>query len=161
MAWTKLQYIEQAFAEIGLAAYVFDLTPDQLNIVLRRLDGMVGGWTANGVHISYPLPSNPGDSTLDEVCNVPDFAHEAIYLGLACRIGPMFGKAVSPETKTYADNAYSQMLNNVALPTPERYLPRTMPRGQGTKPWRNFNNPFVYGTSEPLLDGNNAEIILE
>lgn len=161
MAWTKQQYIEQAFAEIGLAAYVFDLTPDQLNIVLRRLDGMVGSWTANGIHISYPLPSNPNDSNLSDVCNVPDFAHEAIYLGLACRIAPMFGKTVAQETKTYADNAYSQMLNSVALPTPERYMPRTMPRGQGTKPWRNFNNPFVYGTEEPLLDGNNAEIILE
>lgn len=161
MAWTKQQYVEQAFAEIGLAAYVFDLTPDQLNIVLRRLDGMVASWTANGVNISYPLPSNPNDSSLSDVCNVPDFAHEAIYLGLACRIGPMFGKAVAPETKTYADLAYGQMLNNVALPTPERYLPNTMPRGQGTKPWRNFNNPFVYGTTQPLLDNNGQEIIFE
>lgn len=161
MAWTKQQYIEQAFAEIGLAAYVFDLTPDQLNIVMRRLDGMIASWTANGVNIGYPLPSNPDDASLAEVCNVPDYAHEAIYLGLACRIGPMFGKTVAPETKQYAEGAYGQMMNNVARPTPERFLPNTLPRGQGTKPWRNFNNPFVYGTQEPLLDNNSQEIQFE
>ena len=44
--WTKREFITQAFEEIGLAAYVFDLTPEQLNSALRRLDAMVGGWAA-------------------------------------------------------------------------------------------------------------------
>lgn len=161
MAWTKRQFITQAFEEIGLAAYVFDLTPEQLQSALRRMDAMIGGWNANGVRISYPLPSNPEDSNLDADSGVPDFANEAIYLGLAVRLAPSFGKTVSPETKAFADMAYSNMANQVAIPTPERQLPQTMPRGAGTKPWRNFNNPFVNRPQDPILAGSDNPIDFE
>lgn len=161
MSWTKRQFITQAFEEIGLAAYVFDLTPEQLDSALRRMDSMVGGWNANGVRIGYPLPSNPDDSDLDEDSGVPDFANEAIYLGLAVRIASSYGKVVSPETKAFADMAYSNMANQVAIPTPERQLPHTMPRGSGTKPWRNFNNPFVNRPQDPILAGSDNPIDFE
>lgn len=161
MGWTKRQFITQAFEEIGLAAYVFDLTPEQLDSALRRMDAMVAGWDANGVRIAYPLPVSPEDSDLDQDSGVPDFANEAIYLGLACRLAPSFGKVVSPETKMFADMAYSNMANQVAIPTMERQLPMTMPRGQGTKPWRNFNNPFVNKPEDPLLAGSDGKIDLE
>lgn len=161
MGWTKRQLAEKAFEEIGLAAYVFDLTPEQITSAVWRMDSMVGGWNANGVRIGYPLPSSPQDTNLDQDTGVPDFATEAIYLGLACRIAPMFGKQVTPETKMYADMAYSNMANQVAIPTPERQMPSTMPRGQGTKPWRNFNNPFAYKPSEDLLAGSDGKIDLE
>ena len=75
MSWTKRQFITQAFEEIGLAAYVFDLTPDQLDSALRRMDAMVAGWNANGVRINYPLPNNPEDSDIDQPSGVPDFAN--------------------------------------------------------------------------------------
>ena len=32
MGWTKREYVEQAFEEIGLASYVFDLTPEQFDL---------------------------------------------------------------------------------------------------------------------------------
>lgn len=161
MAWTKRQFITQAFEEIGLAAYVFDLTPEQLQSALRRMDAMVGGWNANGVRINYPLSSTPQSSNLDDDSGVPDFANEAIYLGLAVRLAPSFGKTVAPETKAFADMAYSNMANQVAIPTPERQLPHTMPRGAGTKPWRNFNNPFVNRPQDPILAGSDNPIDFE
>lgn len=161
MGWTKRQFIEQAFEEIGLAAYVFDLTPEQLQSALRRMDSMVAGWNANGVRIGYPLPASPDDSELDQDSGVPDFANEAIYLGLAVRIAGSFGKVISPETKAFADMAYSNMANQVAIPTPERQLPKTMPRGQGTKPWRNFNNPFIVPPDPEVLAGSDGPIDLE
>jgi hypothetical protein len=161
MGWTKRQFITQAFEEIGLAAYVFDLTPEQLDSALRRMDAMVGGWNANGVRINYPLSSTPQSSNLDDDSGVPDFANEAIYLGLAVRLAPSFGKTVAPETKAFADMAYSNMANQVAIPTPERQMPQTMPRGQGTKPWRNFNNPFVYAPQKDILAGSDNPIDFE
>ena len=161
MSWTKRQFITQAFEEIGLAAYVFDLTPEQLESALRRMDAMVAGWNANGVRIGYPLPGSPEASNLDAESGVPDFANEAIYFGLAVRLGPSFGKTLSPETKMMADMAYGNMANQVAIPTPERQLPMTMPRGQGTKPWRNFNNPFVNKPEDPLLAGSDGKIDFE
>jgi len=161
MSWTKRQLITQAFEEIGLAAYVFDLTPEQLNSALRRMDAMVASWNSNGVRIGYPLPTSPEDSDLDQDSNAPDFAIEAICLGLACRLAPGFGKTISPQTQAFADMAYSNMLNQTAQPTPERQMPITMPRGQGTKPWRNFNNPFVAPPDKPVLAGSDNEIQFE
>jgi len=152
MSWTKRQFVTQAFEEIGLAAYVFDLTPEQLDSALRRMDAMVAGWNANGVRIAYPLSSSPGSTDLDQDTNVPDFCNEAIYLGLALRIAASFGKVVSPETKMFADMAYSNMANQAAIPIMERSMPQEMPRGQGTKPWRNFNNPFVIAPDPTEVD---------
>lgn len=161
MSWTKREFITQAFEEIGLAAYVFDLTPEQLNSALRRMDAMVAGWNANGVRIGYPLPSSPGDSDLDTDSGVPDFCNEAIYLNLAVRLAPSFGKTLTQETKAAADLAYGNMANQVAFPTPERQMPQTLPRGQGTKPWRNFNNPFCNRPEDPVLAGSDGKIDLE
>lgn len=161
MGWTKRQFVAQAFEEIGLASYVFDLTPEQLQSALRRLDAMVAGWNASGIRIGFPLPSSPDDSDLDTQTNVPDVANEAIYTNLAIRIAPMLGKAVSVETKAAADAAYSNLAQQCIAPTPERQLPNTMPRGQGTKPWRNTLNPFLNKPEDPLAAGTDNEIIFE
>lgn len=161
MTWTKRQLITQAYEEIGLASYVFDLTPEQLESARRRMDMMAAGWNANGVRIAYPSSATADGSDLDQECELPDFAIEAIVLGLAVRLAPSLGKSVSPETKQFADMAYSNMMNQTAIPTPERQLPITTPRGQGTKPWRNFNNPFVNVPAPPILAGSDSSIEFE
>ena len=161
MSWTKRELISQAFEELGLAAYVFDLTPEQWLSALRRMDAMVGGWNANGVRIAYPLSTSPQTSDLDQDSGIPDYAFEALFLGLAVRLAPSYGKTVSPQSAMFADMAYSNMANQVAIPTPERQLPHTMPRGAGTKPWRNFNNPFIREHQEDILAGSDNPIDFE
>lgn len=159
MGWTKRQFVEQAFEEIGLAAYVFDLTPEQLQSALRRLDAMMAGWNANGIRVGWPMPSSPDQSNLDEDTGVVDVANEAIYLNLAVRLAPGFGKTLSVDTKQDADAAYSNLLNQTAAPTPERQFPNTLPRGAGTKPWRSFNsNQFVKTPDDPLQAGEDSAI---
>ena len=86
MGWTKRQFVEQAFEEIGLATYTFDLSPEQMQSALRRLDAMVATWNGAGIRIGYPLPSSPQDSDLDTETNVPDMSNEAIYTNLAIKI---------------------------------------------------------------------------
>lgn len=161
MSWTKRQLIIQAFEELGLAAYVSDLTPEQLESALRRMDAMVSGWSANGIRIAYPLPSSPQLSDLDAESNIPDFAIEAIYLGLTVRSAAPFGKTLSPETKALASMAYSNMASQAVIPTPERQMPQTLPRGQGAKSWRNFDNPFCNRPEDPLLAGEDGELNFE
>jgi hypothetical protein len=160
MSWTKRQLIEQAFDEMGLAPHIFDITPEQEQSALRRMDAMVAGWNANGIRISYPLPSSPDYSNIGIDSEVPDYAVEAIYLGLAVRLAPSYGKTASPETKAFADMAYSNMVNQCAIPTPERVLPYTLARGAGVKPWRNFNNPFVAPAQEQIKSGSDNNIQL-
>ena len=160
-SWTKRELVLQAFEEIGLASYVFDLEPEQLNSALRRLDAMMSGWSANGIRVGYPLPRNPSESDLDQDSNLPDWAVEAVYANLALRLAPSHGKTAAAELKALADSAYNNLVNQATLPTIERSLPHTMPRGAGTKPWRNFNNPFINKQPEQVDAGDDGPLTLE
>jgi hypothetical protein len=161
MGWTKRDFVLQAFEELGLAPSLYDLTPEQLNSAVKKMDAMIAGWNANGVRINYPLPSSPNNTNLDDDSGVPDFALEAIYLNLALRLAPSYGKTVPQETKVAADMSYSSMVNQALQPTPERQLPQTMPRGQGTKPWRNFNNPYLNRPEDPIDAGSDSTLTFE
>jgi hypothetical protein len=151
MGWTKRQFVEQAFDEIGLAGYTFDLQPEQLQSALRRLDTMMATWNAKGIRLAYPLPSSPQDSDLDQETEVPDSAFEAIYTNLAIRIAPSFGKQVAIEVKTTAKQAYDVLLQRATAPI-EMQLPATMPAGAGNKPWRD-DDPFVTPPQDPVQTG--------
>lgn len=158
MSWTKRELILQAFDEIGLASYVFDLTTDQLQSALRRLDAMMAGWETNSIRVNYNLPSTPSASNIDDDSGLPDAAIEAVYLNLALRIAPSYGKAVSPETKQFADMAYNNLANQCIPPVPELQFPHTMPRGAGNKPWRYRINPFMDRPTDPVTVGNDSEL---
>ena len=151
MGYTKRQFVTAAFEEIGLADYVFDLSPEQLESALRRLDAMMMEWNAQGVRLGYPIASSPQDSDLDTETGTPDSAWEAVITNLAIRIAPGYGKTVSPDTKVMAKNAYNILLQRAAFPL-EKQLPETMPIGQGNKPWR-WDNPFVRQPYDPLDAG--------
>lgn len=156
MGYTKRQFIEGAFEEIGLANYTFDLQPEQLQAALRRLDAMMMEWNAQGIRLGYPAPSSPQDSDLDEQANVPDSAWEAIITTLAVRIAPGYGKTVSPDTKATAKNAYNILLQRATFPL-EKQLPETMPIGQGNKPWR-WDNPYVHPPVDPVEAGSDGPL---
>lgn len=151
MGWTKRQFVNQAFDEIGLASYIFDLTPEQLLSALRRLDAMMATWNGLGLRLSYPLPSSPQNSDLDQQTDVPDSAIEAIYTNLGLRLAPAFGKTVSPETRAAAKAAYDVLLQRATAPI-DLQLPATMPAGAGNKPWR-VDNPFVAPPVDPVQTG--------
>ena len=157
MGWTKGQFINQAFGEIGLASYVFDLNPEQLQNALRRLDTMMAAWNALGIRLGYPLPSSPEDSDLDEETNVPDSAYEAIYTNLGIKLAPSFGKQVMPETKITAKESYNTLLSRAAMPQ-EQQLPGTMPAGAGKKSWRMYDNPFLRRPVDDVLAGGDGPI---
>ena len=88
MGWTRRQFVEQAFEEIGYASYVYDLEPEQLESAGRRLDAMVASWNGKGIRLGYPLPSSPELASLDTETEVPDYANEAIYTNLAVKLAP-------------------------------------------------------------------------
>jgi len=157
MGWTKRQFVVQAFEEIGLASYVFDLSPEQMESALRRLDSMMATWNSKGIRLGYPIPSSPQDSDLDAETSVPDSANEAIYLNLGIRLAPSFGKTVSADTKTTAKMAYDNLLSRAAMPM-EQQLPGSMPAGAGNKPWCKNDGPFLTPPVDPLLAGQDGEI---
>jgi hypothetical protein len=151
MGWTKRQFVTQAFEEIGLASYVFDLTPEQLDSALRRLDTMIASWNALGIRLGYPLPLSPQDTDLDTETGVPDAANEAVICNLAVRIAPSFGKQVSPGTMATAKFGYDTLMARAAMPH-EQQFPRTLPAGAGQKPWR-YDDPFMPAPTDPVQVG--------
>ena len=161
MAYTKRDIVEQAFEEIGLASYVFDLQPQQLESALRRLDNMMATWNAKGIRLGYPLPSSPADSDLDQEIGVPDSAIEAMYLNLSVRISGGFGKTVSPETKASAKRAYKEVVANAALPVEMQLGNETIPAGAGNKGYRYYNDPFLRAPQDPLTVGSDSILDLE
>lgn len=158
MGWSKRQFIEQAFDEIGLAGYVFDLSPDQLESALRKLDAMMAQWNAKGIKIGYPLATSPQNSDIDQETDVPLESAEAIYTNLAMRIASSFGKAVPLETKQFAKIAYDTLLSAAAFPR-QQQMPGSMPAGAGNKPWRDRDDPFLRQPDEsPLTVGGNGQL---
>jgi len=158
MSWTKRQFVEAAYEELGLASYFFDLQPEQLNSALYRMDAMVAGWDANGISIGYPIPSTQADSSLDDDSGVPDFAIECIYQNLAVRIGRTIGKQLPPDLLASAKLSYNNMATQALYPIHELQMPSTMPRGQGSKPWRNMTNPYVIPPQDDIEADSNGPI---
>lgn len=141
MGFTKKQFVRAALEEIGIADYVFDLQPEQMESALTRLDAMIAQWNSRGIRIGYPLPGSPEFSDLDYESNVPDAANEAIITNLAIRIAPSYGKVVSRETKMIANKSYKSLLSITSV-IQERQFPDTLPAGQGNKTWR-YYDPFI------------------
>lgn len=159
MGYSKRQFVAAAFEEIGLASYVFDLQPDQLQSAMRRLDSMMADWNGKGIRLGYPLPGNPQDSDLDQLSEVPDSSNQAIITNLAIRIAPSYGKQVSPDTKTVAKESYNTILSRATKPS-EKQFPGTLPAGSGNKPWRMQGDPFLRHPVDPVLAGDDGPIQL-
>jgi hypothetical protein len=157
MSWTKRQFVEQAFEEIGLASYAYDLTPEQLQSALKRLDAMLATWGAKGIRIGWDGASNPDSSDLNTLTTVTDIASEAIYTNLALRIAPSFGKQVSNETRLIANTSYNALISQVITQTPELQFPTSLPTGAGYK-YSRTENTFFPTPSDSILQGNDGEI---
>lgn len=119
MSWTKREIITQAFGELGLASYVFNLTAEELQDAMRRLDTMMGLWATRNIIFDpvYPQPATYGEGDIDDDTNAPDDALEPMYLNLAIRMAPSFGKTPSPDTRAVAKAGYTTMLGQYVVGT--------------------------------------------
>lgn len=151
--WTKQRFVEQALAELGLAVYVFDLQPEQLQTVLVRLDAMVAGWSVKGIRFSWPSSSGPDTTSLETETDVPDWAAEAVYLNLAVRSADVFGKAVTPNLTRNAAAAWKALVQATSRLPAERQYPSTMPRGAGNKPLAGTGSNYQPVPTDPLDAG--------
>lgn len=155
MSWTKRQFVTQAYEELGLASYVFDLSPEQLQSAARKLDSMIAQWDGKGIRIGFPISPSPENIDIDTETGVAPYANEAIALNLAIRIAPSYGKTVFPETKANAKIAYETLLGRAAMP-PLRQFGPLLPAGSGNKA---FDYPFLPNPNvDPIQLGDNGQL---
>lgn len=145
--WTKRQLIHQAYEEIGLASYVYDLQPEQEMSALRRLDSMMAEWDSIGVRLGYPVASEANGSDLDQSSGIPTWANSAVYSNLALAIAGSVGKQPSTQLMRGAQSGYLALLARSSVPR-ERRLDR-MPSGAGNKTV--FNRNFINTPSDDSL----------
>lgn len=144
MTWTKGMLVDQAFDELALAGYVFDLTPEERQSALRRLDAMMATWINNGMTLPYAFSVDQGDSSLSADSGIPMIAVEAVYLALAIRIAASKGKALAPSTKENAKGAYDALASRLARDAMQEQQFRSgVPAGAGQKLVGTVRNPFL------------------
>lgn len=148
MTWTKREIITQAFEELGLAAYAFDLKPEEMQSAMVKLDTMMADWTARGIVFDpvYPNPAGPTDGDLDDETNAPIDANAPMFNNLALLLGPPFGKTPRPETMKMAASGFSLLMGKVVVPAIQM---TGMIRGAGNK------HP-LYPFIEPVAEEDQA-----
>ncbi|MDZ7905164.1 MAG: packaged DNA stabilization gp4 family protein [Cypionkella sp.] len=120
MAWTKRDIVHQAYTEIGVADYEFDLQPEMLQSGLRQLDLLLAGWATAGIRIGFSGGNGKGD--IDAETAVPEWALRALYLNLAMDMAAGFGKQPSPRTMAQAKESYDMLLARTVIPLPRRLI---------------------------------------
>lgn len=117
--WSKLDVIQQAFSEIGKASFDFDLQPEDLQSALRQLDAMMATWGGTlGIRIGFSGGDGKGAISADT--QVPDWAYEALYLNLALRLCPSYGKTPNPLTIVNAKAAMDAVRARTVQPPNRR-----------------------------------------
>ena len=158
MGWTKRQFIDTAYDEIGLGPAVYDIQADDYTVSLRVMDAMIATWQANKVTIGYPIEETPSLSDLDDVTEVPVAANAAIYLNLAIRRARAIGKSVSPDLKQDAQAAYEAMAGQFAE-IPQMDFSPTMPRGAGNRRGLGYRRRFFGSPSKNESGKANDNVI--
>lgn len=158
MSWTKRDLISEAFSELGLQGYEFDITPEEQLTALRRLESMMATFEAKGVRVGYAFQMlDTSDPDTDS--GLPDSAVEPVLLNLAIRLGPGFGKTIRPETKQAAKDGYTTLLWLAAQPQ-QQQMRGGMPSGAGNRqrvPCRPFLAP---PNRSPLAVGPSSDLII-
>jgi hypothetical protein len=158
MSWTKRELIAAAYRKLGMANYIFDLEPLQLQSACADMDALVGSW--NSVNIGYAFADSPSTADIDVDSGVPAYANAAIYLNLALSLASDMGKNISPTLMGEAKKAYLSMLKAAMPATLEYQMPSSLPRGAGQKPWRNATGPFMPTPSDPIETGLDGDLEL-
>ena len=161
--WTKTAIVEEAYAELALAGYVYDLQPEEMQAAGRRLETMMASWAASGRVVPYAFNATPDAIDLTADSGLPLSAVEAVYMTLAMRLAAGKGKAVSMTTKAAARAAVDALDGQIARRDIAQQQFRTgTPQGAGAKPWRNTRAPFLpTPTTGPLQQGEGGGLTFD
>ena len=132
MSWTKRQIVEEAFAELSLQGYAFDLSAEEQQGAARRLEMMLAQWSGHGVRIGYAFAADQQSIDLDAASGVPLSAIHAVVANLACTQAASYGKTLKAQTVLDAREGFAALLGAAVMPAPSQ-LPGTLPRGAGSR----------------------------
>jgi hypothetical protein len=130
MGWTKRQILNDAFSEIGMAGYVFDLEPDDLQTALNRLDSLMSQWESDNIYTGYAVTDDPASISIDGDSGILSQYVLPVIHNLAVQIAPSYGKQPMPQTMAAARKGYAVALRTKTVPMKSANITVT-PAGSG------------------------------
>lgn len=138
---TKRQLVEQAFTECALNGWELDITADEKDVALTRLDMLMNNLLGRGINVSYAFPARFGGGDLNDALGCPDTVIDALAILLAKRLCPSMGKTISAESRVALRDAEKALVSAGQTVPTMSYAPGT-PQGSGNRPWAT-RYPFV------------------
>lgn len=132
---TKRQLIEQVFSESALNAWELDITADEKDAALKRLDALMWELKGRGLNLNYNFPTGIGMGDLDDVLGCPDEAFFGLSIMAAFRFAPTMGKKMSAESSKALNDATKAVRAAASNYVPAMDLAPGTPIGAGNKPW--------------------------
>lgn len=138
---TKRSLIGQAYTECAINGWDYDISPEELDKALLRLDMLAAELTGRGLDIGYNAPSAIGQGDLDDELGCPDQAFFGLAVLLAQRLCPTMGKTMSAESKMTLNAAMKAVRSSAAVLIPSMSLARGTPLGAGNR-WQSLDRRF-------------------
>lgn len=146
----KRDLIQTAFEICGQAGYEFELTPEEYESALRRLNGFMYECQGKGIVTGYNFPVANSLGSPEEESGLDWADQEAVSQTLARRMAPSIGKTLGDDANAeYGRTLQAFYSRHLTVPFTE--MGRQTPRGHGNRywngPWPYFNTPAP--TDEP------------
>lgn len=132
MGWTKGQLVTEAYGELALAGHSADVTPEEQQTALRRLEAQMGTWLGKGINIGYRFAASPDAVDPDDDSGLPLVATETAFLHLAESLAAGFGRQLSSVTRSRARDGMARLEREAAKPTQQQQR-EGFPLGAGNK----------------------------
>lgn len=159
MGWLKQDFIKRALGAIGMAD--FDASAEQLSAALQTLDSMMAAWNADGIRLSYPLPSTADGSDVSQDSGVPDRANLAIWTNLALLLASEIGRDVSVTLQKNAAQGYAALLAAALAEPEEMQMPLGTLAGAGHKRRARIGRVFLDPPTDSLDAGPDSELEID
>lgn len=132
---TKRDLIGQAYIEVALNNWDYDVTPEELDKALMRLDMLAAELVGRGIDIGYNAPSAVGLSNLSDELGCPDQAFFGLAVLLAKRLCSSMGKQLSQSSREALNDAMKAVRSAAVVLVPSMSLARGTPLGSGNRSW--------------------------
>lgn len=132
---TKRSLIGQAYIEVALNNWEYDIEPEEMDKALTRLDILAAELVGRGISIGYNAPSVIGQGNLDDELGCPDQAFFGLAVLLAQRLCPSMGKKLSQESRETLNAAMKAVRSAAVVLVPSMTLAHGTPLGSGNRCW--------------------------
>ena len=151
---TKGDIVNQAFEYLRISGLTNEAAPRDTRLALRSLDSMMLAWTNKGLNLSWNKSDDFTDPGPQEDSGISDADYEAIYVNLAVKLAPAFGKPPT-QLDSFARELYAGLFST-ELPTQQNNT--YMPLGSGNR--RGAYAPVYQQANETIDVENDGNITI-